>query len=141
MTPQADPNTPSHMHRLMKTAALSQRPDMHPDRYDAVATETEILRAVGWDNPQQFFAKPPAPGTQQPPAPDPKIMTTLAIAQQRSQDDAANRAVKIADIQSRERQTAAKLDADRQNKVLDITHSLAVHPGSLAAVQNETGQA
>ena len=142
LIPQADPNTPSHMHRLMKTAALSQRADMHPDRYDPVATEAEILRAIGWDNPEQFFAKPPPPGAQPaaPPAPDPnqmKAMSALAIAQQRSQDDAADRAVKIADIQSRERQTEAKLAADRQNKILDITHSLAVHPASLETIQNQ----
>jgi hypothetical protein len=143
LIPQADPNTPSHMHRLMKTAALSQRADTHPDRYDAVATESEILRAIGWDNPEQFFAKPPPPGSQPAPPPDPnaiKATTALAVAQQRSQDDAANRAVKVADIQSKERQLAAKIEAERHNKILDITHSLAVHPGSIEQVQNETGQ-
>ena len=147
--PVADPNTPTHMHRLMKTAALGQRADLHPDRYDAVSVETEILRAVGWDNPEQFFAKPPPPGAQQPaPPPDPnaiRAMTAMAaakmkgdqslqIAAMRNQNDEANRALKAADIQSRERVAAQKLAADRQNKILDITHSLAVHPASMEQI-------
>jgi hypothetical protein len=120
------------------------------------------LRAIGWDCPEQFFAKPPAPGSQQPPAPDPSIVkavqaaqatqsknaASLQIAAMRQQSDEANRALKAADIQSRERQTAAKIEADRQNKILaaeadrqnkilSITQSLAVHPASQAMLNNE----
>ncbi len=137
LSPCADPNTPTHMHRLMKTSALGQRADLHPDRYDAVAVETEILRAVGWDNPEQFFAKAPPPGAQQPaPPPDPKI----AIAAMKEQGAQQDRAVKVFDIQQRAQQSAAKLEADRQNKVLDITHSLAVHPASLGQIDSQPGQ-
>jgi hypothetical protein len=150
LIPVSDPNTPTHMHRLMKTAALAQRADTHPERYDALTVETEILRAIGWDNPEQFFAKAPAPGSQQPPAPDPNILkamqgaheaqlkasSALQIAAMRSQGDEANRALKAQDIASRERQTAAKIAADRQNKILDITQSLAVHPASMPIMNN-----
>ena len=148
LVPVADPNTPTHMHRLMKTAALGQRADTHPDRYDAVAVESEILRAIGWDNPEQFFAKVDPNAQQAAPPPDPnaiRAMSTIAatkmkgeqslqIAAMKNQNDEANRAMKAADIQSRERQTAAKIEADRQNKILDITHSLAVHPASMGAI-------
>jgi hypothetical protein len=150
LIPVSDPNTPTHMHRLMKTAALAQRRDAHPEMYDATTVETEILRAIGWDCPEQFFAKPPQPGSQQPPAPDPSIVkavqaaqatqsknaASLQIAAMRQQSDEANRALKAADIQSRERQTAAKIEADRQNKILSITQSLAVHPASQAMLNN-----
>jgi hypothetical protein len=150
LIPVSDPNTPTHMHRLMKVAALAQRADTHPDRYDAKTVETEILRAIGWDNPEQFFAKPPEPGTQQAAPPDPAIVkavqaaqaaqaknqASLQIAAMRQQSDEANRALKVADIQSKERQTAAKIDAARQNKILDITQSLAVHPASHSILNN-----
>lgn len=152
--PVSDPNTPTHMHRIMKAAGLGQRADLHPDRYDPVAVETELLRALGWDNPEQFFAKPPAPGTQPAAAPDPNAGRTMAaivttkmkgdqqmqIATIKAQTDEANRAMQAADIQSRERIAAAKLEADRQNKILDITHSLAVHPASIAPLIGEEGQ-
>ena len=60
---------------------------------------------------------------------------SLQIAAMKNQNDEANRAMKAADIQSRERQTAAKIEADRQNKILDITHSLAIHPGTLGEME------
>ena len=149
LIPVSDPNTPTHMHRLMKTAGLGQRADTHPDRYDAVAVESEILRALGWDNPEQFFAKVDPNAQQAAPPPDPhaiRAMSTIAatkmkgeqslqIAAMKNQNDEANRAMKAADIQSRERQTAAKIEADRQNKILDITHSLAIHPGTLGEME------
>jgi len=152
--PVSDPNTPTHMHRIMKTAGLGQRADLHPERYDPVTVETEILRALGWDNPEQFFAKPPAPGSQPAQVPDPnagRAMATIAVAKMKgdqqmqiaamkSQADEADRAMQAADIESRERVAMAKMQADRGNKVLDITHSLAVHPASIEPLMSEEGQ-
>jgi hypothetical protein len=147
-TPVSDPNTPTHMHRLMKTMGLVQRADTHPDRYDAATVELQALRAMGWDNPEQFMAKPPAPGSQPAPPPDPNaIRAAVALQTSKLRSDAtlqaallkakqadADRQVKMMDIERRSSDAAQKLAASRQNKVLDITHSLAVHPQSLGVI-------
>jgi hypothetical protein len=152
--PVSDPNTPSHMHRVMKTMGLAQRADTHPDRYDPVAVESQVLRAMGWDTPDQFFAKPPAPGTQPAPPPDPhavRALSTIAMtkmkgdqaaqaAQVKAQQSEADRQVKLLDIQTRAKIAADRLAAERQNKILDITHSLAVHPASMETLNGPSGQ-
>ena len=146
LAPRADPNTPSHMHRLMKTAALAQRADAKPDMYNARAVEEEILRALGWGSPEQFMSDPNA---QQAPQPQPhevsamtkmasdkmRTETQLQVAQLKAQSDQQNRAVKLADIQQRSQDQAANRDAAHQDKLLDITHSLAVHPQAQEVIQ------
>ena len=154
LIPVADPNTPTHMHRLMKTAALAQRADTHPERYDAVAVETEVLRGLGWDNPSQFFVKVDPNAQPAEVAPDPHVMGVMAnaastklkveasnqAAMLRAQSDEANRQVKMADIQQRAADAEANRQARKQEKILDITHSLAVHPASMGEFNNP-GQA
>jgi hypothetical protein len=133
-SPVSDPNTPTHMHRLMKTMGLMQRADTHPDRYDWQKVEAEGLRAIGWDNPEQFFAQQPPPGSQQPAAPDPaivKAMSAVQAANIKAQSDEANRQIKLMEMQSRERTETAKLQSQTAGKTLDIMHAVAVHPQAL----------
>jgi hypothetical protein len=62
--PQADPNTASHMQRLMKVAALQQIASQAAGAMDLHEVGTEILEAVGWDDPERFFNKNPPPPTR-----------------------------------------------------------------------------
>jgi hypothetical protein len=65
LVPQADPNTASHVHRLMKVTALKQLQKDNPNLYDAKAVDTMALRVAGWDHPEEFFA--PTEDQKQPP--------------------------------------------------------------------------
>lgn len=66
IVPQADPNTPSHMHRLMKAVAVKQLQAASPGLYDARKVDERILRMIGVDNFDELFA-PPQPGGGLPP--------------------------------------------------------------------------
>lgn len=88
LIPRADPNTPTHMHRLLKMMALKQLQQLSPDLYDARKVDEIILRSLGFDDPQEFFAAPAAPGAMPP---DP----TMAVAQLMAQ-------TKQAEIQSKQ---------------------------------------
>lgn len=67
MVPQADPNTPSHMHRMAKAASLKQLATDSPELYNKKAVDTLILEMMGFPNPEGLFAPP------QPQQPDPAI--------------------------------------------------------------------
>lgn len=69
IVPAADPNTPSHMHRIMKAVALKQLQAMNPQLYDAKAVDSRIMRMIGIADPSTLFA-PPAPPGQDPAAGD-----------------------------------------------------------------------
>ena len=84
LTPQADPNTASATQRMMKVMALKQMAASNPQMYDPVAVDTAALQALGWSNPEQFFA-PPNPN---PPMP-PEIQAKMAELQIKKQDSDA----------------------------------------------------
>lgn len=147
LAPRSDPNTPSQMHRLTKTAALAQRADAHPERYNGDAVEEEILRALGWSDPSRFLldaqtqqanaqaaqqaAQPHEVGAMQKLASDKmKMHSSEVIAKTKAANDEQNRQVKILDIQQRARDAELNRNARLQEKSLDIAHALAVHPES-----------
>jgi hypothetical protein len=80
LVPQADPNTASHAQRLMKVMALKELQKGSPALYNAVAIDMAALKAIGWNNPQQFMA--PAGAAQQPPPEVQKAMAELQIKKQ-----------------------------------------------------------
>lgn len=59
LVPKANPNTPTHMHRLLKVQALKMMADGAPERYDLNKVDAHCLEVLGFDDPQQFF-KPPS---------------------------------------------------------------------------------
>ncbi len=66
LVPQADPNTSSHIQRIMKIMALKQLQTAQPTLYDPIAIDTAALEALGFSNPNQFFAPPDAQGAPPP---------------------------------------------------------------------------
>lgn len=65
-TPQADPNTASHSQRILKVMALKQLQAGQPELYDPLAIDTAAIKAIGFNDPKQFFA-PPAAQAAPPP--------------------------------------------------------------------------
>lgn len=74
LVPQADPNTASHTQRIIKYMGLRQMAAASPERYDPDAVDAAGLRLLGFGNPQEFFAKTPAP-------PSPEIQKGIADIQ------------------------------------------------------------
>jgi len=73
LTPRADPNTASQSQRLMKIMALKTLQAANPSMYDPIAIDTAAIQAIGYDNPQQFFAPPEAQA-----APPPELVEAQA---------------------------------------------------------------
>jgi hypothetical protein len=156
LIPVADPNTPSHMHRMMKASALAQRADMHPERYDLVAVEHHILRCLDFSDPDSFLSNGPPPGTQPNAGPSPlenphairaisdiastemKARYATQAAQLKAQGDEANRRVKLLDIQQRAKDKAADRASKEAIAHIGVAERLATHPLTQGAQPTET---
>jgi len=114
LVPQADPNTASHTQRLMKVMALKQLQQAQPGLYDPIAIDTAALQAMGWNNPDQFFAPPDAQGK-----PPPELMKAQAELQIKKQD---------ADTKAMEAQARAqKMQADTALEAQQFEANQAMH--------------
>ena len=103
LVPQADPNTASHAQRVMKVMAIKQLQQANPMLYDAYAVDSAALRALGWNNPDQFFA--PALMRNRPP---PDVLAKTAELELKRQDSA-----------TRAKEVDGKLMADQAQLQLD----------------------
>lgn len=68
LTPQADPNTASQLQRILKLQALKSLQIATPMLYNQIVIDTACIKAIGYSNPDQFFAPPSAMGRQPPEA-------------------------------------------------------------------------
>lgn len=117
LVPVADPNTSSHMQRLMIAQAIKQMQMANPQLYDGRAVDLRIYKMIRVPNPQELFAPPQPGGT--PPA-DPR----MAMAQAKMMDAQTKQASLGLDAQSDKQQSDAKL-AIEQMKMQDNQASLA----------------
>jgi hypothetical protein len=110
LTPKADPNTPSHVHRILKCMGLKQLQQQNPQIYDAQEVDRRVLTVMGWDDIDSLWAKGPPPGTP-PPPPDPNMIAAQAKmlsaqAQQQSVQQKATQAAQSA--QQKDKELAAE---------------------------------
>ena len=127
IVPVADPNTPTHQHRIAKGVILKQLQSANPQLYDAKKVDTRILHMAQITDPETLFVDP-ATVQQQP---DPKLIIAQAQAQrnQTALQAAAMRAATHADdIESKER-----------IEKMRIAQTEAVHPSSAPLVHSEVG--
>lgn len=78
LTPQADPNTHTHMQRLMRGMGLKQLSAANPGLYDSRKVDEYLIRTLGIPNPEEFFAQPQP---QQPPPLAPAVQAAMIRAQ------------------------------------------------------------
>ncbi len=97
LVPQADPNTPSHMQRLMKALSIKQLQAANPGLYDARKIDERVMAMIGIDDPESLFAAPQAP---QPPIPPPQVQSALINAQVKQAQIAADAASKDKALQT-----------------------------------------
>ena len=121
ITPVADPNTPSHLHRLMKATAVKQLQAANPQLYDAKNVDLQVLKIMGWDNPESLFAPPQAPASAPP---DPRMAKVQADAAAKMDELKARAALAMADAQEKTKDRELK----REIAMVDLARTLAVHP-------------
>lgn len=128
LTPKADPNTPSHMHRIAKAMAIEQMATASPTIYDRKEVDSYVFEVMKVSDYQRFFSK------AAPSGPDPNVITATAKLitaqnqQQKNQTDAQLGAAKIADGQA-ERKSKEDIETTK------LAQAVIVH-GS-----NQAGQA
>lgn len=126
LVPQADPNTPSHMHRVMRATALKQLQMSNPQLYDSKKVDGRILKMIGVSNPDELFAPPTPPSAAPGPSPDKSL--EMQMKGEELKQKAAIEAAKIMD-NAKERAMEEKL------AVLDLARTLAIHPEAEPLVQ------
>lgn len=82
LVPASDPNTPSHIHRVMKATGLSQLASMPGTTLNRRAVDSALLTVLGYA-PAQFQNQPTA--NTAPPA-DPEKMAKVAIEGQKVEE-------------------------------------------------------
>ena len=110
LVPQADPNTASHAQRVMKIMALKQLQAANPSMYDPIAVDQAALRAIGWNNPQQFMAPPEA---QKRPPPE------LQQAMAKIENDKLDSQAKMMVAQAKVEETKAKIQGGAFTKTAE----------------------
>jgi hypothetical protein len=77
LVPQADPNTASHIQRVMKVTALIQLAQQAPNLYNLDAVNREALLTLGWSNATSLLRDT----TNNPPQPDPQTQAAQMAGQ------------------------------------------------------------
>lgn len=121
ITPVADPNTPSHMHRMMKAVAVKQLQAASPALYDPKAVDLQVLKIMGWENPESLFAPPTMPAAQPP---DPR-MAKVQVEAAAKMDELKTRAA-IAQAEMIEKSKDRELK--KNLAMIDLARTMAVHP-------------
>lgn len=124
IVPSADPNTPSHMHRVMVAVAVKQLQAANPMLYDAKAVDRRILRMIRFSNPDEIFA-PPAPPQPDPPPPPPdptrmaEVQAKMAAQQQEHQARMAEIAQKAQEAERENQIRAQEAVVESQDRAAD----------------------
>ena len=77
MVPQADPNTASHIQRVMKVTALVQMAKTATTLYNLDAVNREALLTLGWSNANSLLRDP----VNNPTPPDPQAQAAQMAGQ------------------------------------------------------------
>lgn len=96
---RADPNTASHLQRMLRNAALYQMAKDEPGAFNVLVIRKTCIRGIGFANPDQFLNPMPSG-----PPPDPKAQAAMLTGQ-----------AAMLDAQTR----AGQLQLDQQNVPMD----------------------
>lgn len=102
LVPASDPNTPSHIHRVMKATGLAQLVQQDPSGYNVRAVRTILLTTLGY-SPAALLAPPaaaPAGGPQADPAKMAKVQVDQAKIQEKKQSGMINAQLKLHETKS-----------------------------------------
>lgn len=134
LIPVADPNVPSHMHRMAQAQGLKMLASSDPARYDLNEVDAYCMRVMHIPDPERFFAKAPPPGAQQP---HPEL---LAIAQKAQADQASAQSkqqanqLKLVEMQLNAHNKALDRQQQMELEKMRLAERLATHPASAPLV-------
>ena len=120
IVPVADPNTPSHMHRLMKAQALMQVDAANPGLFLKKEVLTRALGMMRIEDVEVLFAPPPQNG---PPPVDP-IRALEAQAKLKATE------AKFAQISAGIQQSMADRKSKEHLAILNMAKESMIHPGT-----------
>lgn len=132
IVPKADPNVPSHTHRLMKAQAIRMMAQNNP-LYNQVAVEQYCLEMMDVDNPQQLLA---APQPVAPPQPSPEMLIKLKELDIKENANKINAIKVVSDAQNRAKDREAKQNVE----ILKLAGTVGVHPESDGIVDEQIKQ-
>lgn len=115
LVPAADPNTPSHMHRVMKATGLIQLAQQMPQLFDVPETVNRALKMIGFDDVKALFAKQAPPPPQ--PSPDKVLEVQARTQQQREQIQANIEKARLKLEGDREKLAAKTADRESREKI------------------------
>jgi hypothetical protein len=118
LTPVADPNTPTQMHRLLKVTGLVQMADRAPERYNGYAVDKRALEVMGFDDPEQFFAPPP-PADALPP--DPSLAIAQIVAKAKEADTAAKKEIAALNARIKQMEIGSRVEIAQLNAQVKMT--------------------
>jgi hypothetical protein len=113
IVPRADPNTASHLQRMLRNAALYQMAKDDPPSFNLLRIRQVCIRGIGFNDPDQFINPNPQPAG---PPPDPKALA----AQMSAQADLIDSSTKARQLQQQIQDSAMQQNdrsQDRQTKL------------------------
>jgi hypothetical protein len=128
IVPKADPNVPSHMHRVMKANAIRQMAmTAPPGTYNLKAVDERALAMMDVDSAGELFA---APQAAQPPPID---LVKMAEVEVKRMAEETKRAKMAFDAKEKAKDRESKQNVE----VLKLVTGIAVHPGSESIVDEQ----
>jgi hypothetical protein len=129
---RADPNTASHLQRMLRNAALYQMAKDDPTSFNVTTIRRICIRGIGFANPDQFLSQNPTP-----PPPDPKAQAAM-IGAQADMLDAQTKAGQLQLDARNAPMEAQRSQMDSQAKIATAKmnlqkQQLATHTASLQA--------
>ena len=149
LSPQADPNTPSHTIRVMKAVALVQLVQLNPAMWDLHAVVRRVATMVGLGNIDELFAPPQGQMDAKQSENMSKVMIKMQELAQKEQDSKRKGELELLTGQLKMITEGAKLQAmDRQNqsreriegaklatKRMELAQGALVHPEATPVAQ------
>jgi hypothetical protein len=135
LSPASDPNTPSHIHRVVKAVGIGQlfQIPIFAQIMDPREGLNRVLRALRED--PEGLVLPPQP--QQPAPPDPHLIT--AMANMKKADAAGQKAAADVSIAQTQNQTELqKVQGQKDIETVDLAKELIIHKGDQQREQQKT---
>lgn len=135
LVPAADPNIPSHTHRILKAQALMQIAMTVPGLFDTKIVATRVMKMMGFDDVDVLYNKqPPAP-----PQVDPNVAADLMLrnkqqnmqAQQKAEAQKTKLMGDMAKLESKKQDRESREKIERMHAevaILDLISTFLSHP-------------
>lgn len=119
IVPAADPNTPSHMHRIMKAVAIMQIAMAQPDLYDMKQVHKRVLQMLNVEDINELW------GEAAPPAPSPDMVLGVMGELQKVRETIAGKLEQARqDNDTKLEQETIRQQGENQRAIVSMAHEL-----------------